>query len=190
MRSLSDAPLSGELTVNVAGNAARKDVSINAGETATCRLSIPCEGVRPWMPEAPALYAVSAVLSVEGQAVDDLIDRVGFRTVRVEGRRILLNGKPLRLKGFNRHEEFGDFGLSVPVEAMMVDLQLMRDMGANCVRTCHYPNDPRFLDLCDMTGMPTFNTFSSANAETFSAKRMAMASITVMSFFMKEPSRL
>ena len=53
----------------------------------------------------------------------------------------------------HEHEEYGDFGLSVPLEATIQDLQLLRDMGANCVRTCHDPNDPRFLDLCDALGV-------------------------------------
>lgn len=76
--------------------------------------------------------------------VDDLIDRFGFREVRVEGKQLLLNGQPVQLKGFNRHEDFNHYGVSAPLEAMLRDLRLMRSMGAKCVRTCHYSNDPRF----------------------------------------------
>ena len=153
VRSLSGAPMEAELCVDIAGHSARTAVALPAGESVDVILSVPCGDVRPWSPDDPALYAVSAMLSVGGAPVDDLIDRVGFREVRVAGRRILLNGAPLRLKGFNRHEEYGSFGLSAPLEAMMQDVQLMRDLGANCVRTCHYPNDPRFLDLCDEAGL-------------------------------------
>lgn len=153
VRSLSDAPLNAALSVSVAGCATEQDIALAANGTSAFTLRVPCENVRAWSPDAPTLYAVSAVLSVDGKPVDDLIDRIGFREIRVAGKEILLNEAPIRLKGFNRHEEYGSFGLAAPVEAMMQDLQLMRDLGANCVRTCHYPNDPRFLDLCDEIGM-------------------------------------
>ena len=153
VRSLSESAWEGALAVSVAGGSAQKNIRLEAGAEAVHTLSLTCADVRPWTPDDPALYAVNAVLTRDRAPVDDLIDRTGFREVRVEGRRILLNGKPLLLKGFNRHEDCGGLGLAVPVETMMRDLQLMRDMGANCVRTSHYPNDPRFLDLCDEMGM-------------------------------------
>ena len=153
VRSLSDAPIEAALSVALAGGSARRSIRLAPGETVAFRLELPCGDARPWSPDDPALYTARATLCVDGEPVDDLIDRIGFREVRVEGGRILLNGAPLRLQGFNRHEEYGDFGLSTPVEAMLQDLELMREMGAKCVRTCHYPNDPRFLDLCDALGM-------------------------------------
>ena len=153
VRSLGDRPFRGELRVTLAGREKRTAVSVPAGGTAGYTLSLDCGDAAAWSPADPALYRVAAELWADGRPVDDLIDRTGFREIRVEGKRILLNGQPLRLRGFNRHEEAGAFGLAVPVEAMMRDVQLMRDLGANCVRTCHYPNDPRFLDLCDETGL-------------------------------------
>ncbi len=153
VRSLSDQRLSASLSLSAAGKSIREDFFLPARETATVHLTLPCGDVRPWCPEDPALYSVSAVLYLGGRPADDLIDRIGFREIRTEGRRILLNDVPLKLKGFNRHEEYGTFGLSVPPEAMMQDIHLLKDLGANCVRTCHYPNDPRFLDLCDETGL-------------------------------------
>ena len=153
VRSLSDAQLSGELSVSLAGREQSVPVTLAGGAEADIALEIDCGPVTPWSPEEPALYQATAILRADGQAIDDLIDRVGFREVRVDGGRILLNGLPLTLKGFNRHEEYGGFGLAAPVEAMLRDIQMMRDMGANCVRTCHYPNDPRFLDLCDELGL-------------------------------------
>lgn len=117
------------------------------------RASLPAENVQPWSPEHPKLYRAGAVLLEGDRASDDLYDRFGYREVKVDGNRILLNGKPLVIKGFNRHETYADFGSAVPLSAMMQDIQLMKDMHANAVRTCHYPNDPRFLDLCDEMGM-------------------------------------
>lgn len=106
-----------------------------------------------WFHEDPALYLWNTVLSVNGIPVDDMTDRVGFREVKVSGRKILVNGEPVFLKGFNRHEDYAVVGCAVPFQLMMQDMDLMTDMGANAVRTCHYPNDERFLDLCDERGI-------------------------------------
>ncbi|MCD8380795.1 MAG: hypothetical protein LUC95_10900 [Lachnospiraceae bacterium] len=87
------------------------------------------------------------------ETVDDLIERVGFRIVEVKDDRILLNGSPVFMKGFNRHEDDGVTGCAIPPQLMARDLDMIQDMGANAVRTCHYPNDERFLDLCDERGI-------------------------------------
>ena len=99
------------------------------------------------------LYLLNTVLYCDGLAIDDLIERVGFRTVKVEGKKILLNGEEIYFKGFNRHEDHPTFGCAIPLQLMAHDMQLMLDTGANAVRTCHYPNDERFLDLCDENGV-------------------------------------
>ncbi len=103
--------------------------------------------------DAPKLYQVWGRLWEEGEVVDDLIDRMGFREIKVQGNRVYFNDKPVRIKGFNRHEDHALFGCAIPVEGMDYDLRLMEEMGANAVRTCHYPNDERFLDLCDEKGI-------------------------------------
>ena len=153
LRSLDARPFHGSLRLSLAGTETETDVEIPALDSMDCSLSLACGEAASWSPDSPALYEVKALLCEDGKPVDDLIDRIGFREIRIEGRKILLNGQPLQLHGFNRHEEYACFGLSVPVEAMAHDLHLMRDLGANCVRTAHYPNDPRFLDLCDAMGM-------------------------------------
>lgn len=109
--------------------------------------------VRTWSPASPALYTVTVRLFRDGTPVDDLVDRFGFREVRVEGKRILLNGAPLRVRGVCRHEDHPNYGCALPFAAMAHDLALIRDLGANSVRTAHYPNDERFLDLCDELGI-------------------------------------
>lgn len=140
--------------ITLAGQTAEAALpAMQAGELRTAVLTLRCPGVQPWGLLDAHLYELRCELLAGGQAVDDLIDRVGFRTVRVEGESILLNGEKVFIKGFNRHEDYGALGCAVPVNAMMHDLHLMMDMGANSVRTCHYPNDPRFLDLCDELGL-------------------------------------
>ena len=153
VRNLGGQPFQGTLKLSLAGKEAAEEIMIPAHETARFAFSMDCGRPAPWSPDNPELYQIAAVLLKNGEAIDDLIDRIGFREIRVAGKKLLLNGQPLLLKGFNRHEEYGSFGLSAPAEAMMQDIRLMRDMGANCVRTCHYPNDPLFLDLCDETGL-------------------------------------
>lgn len=111
------------------------------------------EDVIPWSHERPQLYLLDAQLCQGGILTDDLRERVGFRTVEVRGRKIYLNGEELYLKGFNRHEDYAVAGCAVPLQLMVQDLDLIQDMGANAVRTCHYPNDERFLDLCDERGI-------------------------------------
>ncbi len=111
------------------------------------------DGVQPWSNEEPNLYMLNTVLSVNGVDTDDLIERVGFRTVEVKGAQIYLNGRPIYLKGFNRHEDYAVDGCAVSLQHMVQDMDLMQDMNGNAVRTCHYPNDERFLDLCDERGI-------------------------------------
>lgn len=105
-----------------------------------------------WSPEKPSLYNIECVLMDGDEPVDDLIDRIGFREIKVKGKKIMLNGKSIRLRGYNRHEDHPQFGNALPLEAMINDLEIMRDLGCNTVRTSHYPNDMRFLDLCDEMG--------------------------------------
>ena len=153
VRNLTSHPLHGSLCFSVAGHESCIPIDLPENDTSTFSFSIPCPDAEPWSPDSPVLYTTQALLTLDRKPADDLIDRIGFREIRTEGRQILLNGRVLHLKGFNRHEEYGVFGLSAPVEAMIHDVQLLHDLGANCIRTCHYPNDPRFLDLCDETGL-------------------------------------
>ncbi len=109
--------------------------------------------VAEWSQENPALYTVTGILSKDGEAIDDLIDRFGFREIKVEGKDILMNGAKLTIKGLCRHEDHPQFGCALPYAAIAADLDIIRDLGANSVRTAHYPNDEIFLDLCDELGI-------------------------------------
>ncbi len=154
VRSLSGAPVNCEIRLSIQGQqAVTVPVQLPAGEETTLAQTIDCPGVQVWNVDSPVLYSVAAEVLIGGEPVDDLIDRFGFRTVEVKGKDILFNGEKLTIKGFNRHEEYGPFGCAVPVDAMAHDILLMKEMGCNAVRTCHYPNDPRFLDLCDEMGL-------------------------------------
>lgn len=107
-----------------------------------------------WEMGHPKLYELEVTLKAEnGSKLDDYIDRVGFREVCLSGCKLMLNGKPVFLKGFNRHEDHSSIGCAIPLQLMAQDMDLMQNVGSNAVRTCHYPNDERFLDLCDERGM-------------------------------------
>ncbi len=169
VRNLTPRGMDCQLVLTVAGEETSLEIHLHPEETGSFDLALSCGEVRSWSPEHPDLYVLQAVLKILGEPADDLSDRIGFREIRAEGKQLLLNGEPLQLKGFNRHEEYGGFGLAVPPEAMMQDIRLMKDLGANCVRTCHYPNDPRFLDLCDETGILVWE---ESHARGFSEEQM------------------
>ncbi|MDE6517782.1 MAG: hypothetical protein K2L18_08050, partial [Acetatifactor sp.] len=158
VKNLNVQPFGGQVRLAIKGpgegGAAVCMLEMAGDEEKTLCVDIVCEGVAEWNPETPVLYVVSAVIyDGQGMAVDDLIDRFGFREVTIEGKDILMNGKKMRIRGFCRHEDHPQFGCALPLAAMQQDLLLMHDMGANSVRTSHYPNDEIFLDLCDETGM-------------------------------------
>ncbi len=126
--------------------------TVAAGASVELRGASVVPGVTAWSAETPTLYALTVELLDGQEIVDDQIDRIGFRQVALRGKEFLLNGNPIRLRGYNRHEDHALFGNALPMEAMMTDLQLLADLGCNFVRTAHYPNDLRFLDLCDELG--------------------------------------
>jgi beta-glucuronidase len=170
VQNLSSQPAAYELRIAVAGLAETVlPVQLPARETAVFTAVLACPDAVAWQPLAAKLYTVSAVLEKDGVPVDDLCDRFGFRQVTVEGRSILVNGEKVYLKGFNRHEDWGAFGCAVPLSAMQQDLAMMLDLGCNCVRTCHYPNDPLFLDLCDELGILVWE---ESHARGLSEERM------------------
>jgi beta-glucuronidase len=154
--NLADRPAAVRAAVELAGK------TVDLGRAALAPASIAWleaeadfKDARPWSPEQPTLHLARALLYAGNGAdpADDLADRIGFREVRVRGTEMLLNGRPMRLRGFNRHEDHPTFGCAIPVEAMVHDMDLIQDLGANCVRTSHYPNDERWLDLCDERGL-------------------------------------
>ncbi len=109
--------------------------------------------VTPWSHENPHLETVLFELYEGDQIFETRAMRIGFRTVAIKDKQFTLNGTPLKIRGVNRHEHHPVFGGYIPLESMEKDLQLMKQAGVNAVRTSHYPNDPRWYDLCDKYGM-------------------------------------
>lgn len=124
------------------------------GGPAICQapLTIP----RPlwWSPDTPHLYTVSLELRGEGEPVDRISWTTGLRTIRFDGLRgCLVNGKPVRLRGVNRHENLPGFGFALPRPLHEADVRRIKEMGLNFVRLSHYPQSPAFLDACDRLGL-------------------------------------
>ncbi|MDR9855880.1 beta-galactosidase subunit alpha [Paenibacillus sp. VCA1] len=107
-----------------------------------------------WNAESPYLYhLILTVLDSRGQVTETVAQRVGFRRIEVKDGQFLVNGKAILLKGVNRHDHHPDTGRTVTLSTMLEDIKLMKRHNINAVRTAHYPNDPRFYDLCDEYGL-------------------------------------
>ncbi len=154
VRNWSAEPLRRNLTVTIGGVVHDLGtLRVPAGGARDVRQTLDAPDVEPWRPDRPRLYELVAELYDGPEVVDDLIDRVGFRTIETKGRKLLLNGEPIRLRGYNRHEDHPSFGCAIPLQQMVQDLEIIRDLGCNFIRTSHYPYDQRFLDLCDELGI-------------------------------------
>ncbi len=118
------------------------------------RLEVPLRRVAPWSDEDPRLYTlVVALKDPAGRAVEYCGCRIGFRRIEIRDRHLLINSKPVLIKGVNRHDFDPVHGKSVPYETMVEEIRLMKRFNINAVRTSHYPNDPRWYDLCDEYGL-------------------------------------
>jgi len=118
------------------------------------RWSARMPGIVPWSSEIPRRYPLEVrLLDPAGRVAEAAALLVGFREVRIEGVRLLVNGRAELLRGVNRHDFDPETGRVVSREAMRADLETMKRFGFNAVRTSHYPNDPAFLDLTDELGL-------------------------------------
>lgn len=116
------------------------------------KLKLEIPDVQTWSPDTPFLYQLS-VERMEGQhVVDRYTLPIGFRTVTIEGNQFLLNGKPLYLQGFGRHEDFPISGRGLNLPVIIKDYALMKWIGANSFRTSHYPYSEQMMNLADQLG--------------------------------------
>ena len=107
-----------------------------------------------WSAETPVLYGLTATLRAPaGEVIEVIPLRIGFRDVKIEGGQLLVNGRPVLIKGANRHEMDPDYGYYVSEGRMLEDIRIMKENNINAVRTCHYPDDARWYSLCDQYGL-------------------------------------
>ncbi len=120
----------------------------------TARLRVELPAIRLWTPETPELYTVTlTLLAPDGTAVDYESCRQGFRKIEIRDGIVWLNGRRLLVRGVNRHEHEAHGGRTATRDWMVREIREMKRLGINAVRTCHYPDDPAWYDLCDEWGV-------------------------------------
>jgi beta-galactosidase/beta-glucuronidase len=155
-RALLRQPISGEAAWG------RKDPGDPAWRHVELEAAVPRPN--PWSAETPHLYTLVLTLrDPAGKALEHVSCRIGFRKIEIRGGQLLVNGQPVLLLGVNRHEHEDRRGKAVTLASMLADIRLMKQNNINAVRTCHYPNDERWYDLCDQFGIYLVD---EANLET------------------------
>jgi beta-galactosidase/beta-glucuronidase len=129
-------------------------VSVEKGAEAQVNLSAKVVNPLKWSAETPNLYTLLLTLKdAKGNIIEVVPCTVGFRSVERTNSQMLVNGQPILIKGVNRHETHPDLGRTMTVESMTEEILIMKRHHINAVRTSHYSNDPRWLDLCDRYGL-------------------------------------
>jgi len=130
-----------------------KSVKVKCTPNETIKINVDffLKTAKLWSPDTPALYTAKASLTRKGSEIDNFIDRFGIRQVRVEGTSILLNGKPVTIKGSHRYDAYDRFGPNPPEKLLREELALMKSVGINLIRV-HYPQSPDLIDLFDEYG--------------------------------------
>ena len=144
-----------DVDVKVAGGKADVEATLYDadGNKVTEGLKATVENVKPWTAETPYLYMLELQLKQGNKVLEVVRKQVGFRHIEISGGQLLVNGQPILIKGADRHELDPDGGYVVSVERMIQDIRIMKQLNINAVRTCHYPDDPRWYDLCDEYGI-------------------------------------
>ncbi len=127
---------------------------IAPGAESIVKMSAGVNAPLKWSAEFPHLYTVVLLLRNDsGEVIEIESTKFGFRKVEIKGGQLLLNGQPILVKGVNRHEHDPITGHYVTRESMIQDILLMKRHNINTVRTCHYPDDPQWYELCDKYGL-------------------------------------
>ncbi len=133
---------------DAAGNAVAEGLKFNAS---SLMFNVP--NAKPWTAETPYLYTLEIAVKKGAETTEVVKQKVGFRNIEIKGGQLLVNGQPILIKGADRHELDPDGGYIVSVDRMIQDIKIMKQLNINAVRTCHYPDDPRWYDLCDEYGI-------------------------------------
>ncbi len=133
-----------------------------------CKAELKIKNITPWNGEAPYLYTMTVtLLDGEKREIESVTQRIGFRTIEIKNRMLLINGQAVQINGVNRHEHDDINGRSLSVELMRRDIEVMKQFNINAIRTSHYPDAPEFYDLCDEYGMYVFNEANIENHAFF-----------------------
>ena len=128
-------------------------ITIAAGQTSLVKQQLLINQPRLWSLEDPYLYRVVVTIKQNGKMVDELVHRFGFRTVDITPSGVFLNGKYLKLKGTNNHQDHAGVGSALPDYLQYYRIRLLKEMGCNSIRTSHHAPTPELIDACDSLGM-------------------------------------
>ena len=148
----SAAPFAGRVRVRAAGKSREDPVRVAAGATERVNVSLVLPEAPFWSLEHPALETAHVELLGTADPIDSVDERFGIRSIEAQGRQILLNGWPVRIRGVNRYDEFPGHGPVVDEAAILKDLLAVKETGANLVRV-HYPQSPAHLRIADEIGL-------------------------------------
>ena len=138
--------------LRLAGNGQTYETAIVfTGDEATATFRVP--NARLWSTEDPYLYQLIATLSNGKETTDRYELPIGIRTISTSNKQLLLNGKPIFLKGFGKHEDFPVFGKGTAYPVIVKDYNLLKWIGANSFRTSHYPYDEEYMNMADKEGI-------------------------------------
>jgi beta-glucuronidase len=144
----------GKVTISGNNKVYESEFVLN-GSTANVLVKIP--EVRLWSTEDPFLYKVAVSISDASRVIDTYELETGVRTISTNDKQILLNGKPVFLKGFGKHEDFPVFGRATANPVIIKDYSLLKWVGANSYRTSHYPYDEEYMNMADREGILIIN---------------------------------
>lgn len=135
------------------------------GQLASLGTTLRVKQAQLWTAETPTLYRLVLSVKQQGKTIQTVEQRVGLREVRVAGKQLLVNGKPVKLRGVNHHDLDPVTGRAVTEAQMRQDLALMKQANVNYVRTSHYPPHPRLLELCDELGFYVMDEVAIGHGE-------------------------
>lgn len=142
-----------EIKFNLDGHISDTTVIIPAGGSRRVRLVSTLEKARLWSAEQPVLYKAALSLGAGGKETEAFRFKVGFRKIEIDGNRLLVNGKAIKIKGVNMHEHDQYTGHIINRQEIENDIKLMKRNNINAIRCCHYPQPDFFYDLCDEYGI-------------------------------------
>jgi len=152
----TNAKIKGELHIGISGNESiyEETVELNSDSIS---LEFAVDGIRLWGLKEPNLYNLSVELVSENKTIDNYSLSIGFREIEIKGTDFLLNGKPVYMQGFGKHEDFPAFGKGFNFQSLVKDFSLMKWIHANSFRTSHYPYAEEVLEMADRNGFLIIN---------------------------------
>ena len=140
------------------------ELNINSNDSSDIIIKTSIPKIKKWSAEIPYLYNLQIILKdKKGVIIESISKTVGFRNIQIRNAQLIVNGQPIIIKGVNRHEHDYKTGHVVSRKSMIQDIKIMKSNNINSVRTCHYPNDPFWYELCDKYGLYVYD---EANIES------------------------